>query len=440
TSHDEGSKFETLKLLSLLSHADRYIRYAARVGLERKPLNEWIQKGVNLESPTARVHAMLALARVGTEKDKVAFAQVMSSVDFQALKVSQKLDYLRTLSVGFIRLGKPSDLLRGKLIEALESAFPSKSDPLNRELARVLVYLDSPKVIEKTLEFLEQPPRQSEEDLSELLARNSGYGKTISSMLSNLPEIQNIHYAFVLRNMRFGWTLDQRRAYFAWLTEALTKTGGASYQGFIKNIRTEAMANLSTAEKEALSATELAPPIKSVSLPKPTGPGRKRSLQTAFDLLQKNSSGKVAFKKGVRAYSSAKCIVCHRFDGNGGATGPDLTNVAGRFSEKDLLEAIIDPDKVVSDQYRAQVVQTVDGKLFTGRVVGETQNDLTIAIDPEDATQTVTIKKEDIEGQKPSTRSLMPAGLLEELNDQEVVELVKYLMSRGNQADPAFGN
>ncbi|MEE2641478.1 MAG: c-type cytochrome [Planctomycetota bacterium] len=438
TSHDQGSRFDTLELLSLVSHEDRSIRYAARVGLERKPVPEWIQTAVNIKNPTGRIHAMLALARAGRPQDAQAFGQAMRSIPFAELTENQKLDYLRTLSVGFIRLGAPAGKLKQELARAIEPVFPSKSDRLNRELARVLVYLDSPQVIGKTLEFMKNPPGQSPEDLAELLARNSGYGRTIANMLSNLPEIQNIHYAFVLRNMRYGWTLEQRREYFAWLTAALKKSGGASYQGFINNIRKEAMANLSEAEKKSLASNEIAPPIESVSLPKPLGPGKKRTLDAAVSTVEQGAKQKVVFEKGVRAYAAAKCIVCHRFDGNGGATGPDLTNVAGRFSRRDLLDAIVNPDKVISDQYRAHVVQTVEGKLVTGRIVSETDDQIVVATNPEDGSQTVTIAKEDIEGQKPSPKSLMPAGLLDELNDEELSALVKYLMSRGNRDSGDF--
>ena len=198
------------------------------------------------------------------------------------------------------------------------------------------------------------------------------------------------------------------------------------------------MENLSESEKLALSSTEIAPPIEAVSLPKPLGPGKKWKLQPAVAVAGNASDSPVTFEAGKRAYAAAKCIVCHRFDGNGGATGPDLTNVAGRFSRNDLLDSIINPDKVISDQYRAHIVQTVDGKLVTGRIVGETDDSVTIATDPEDATKLTKISKDDIEGQKTSPKSLMPSELLDELSEQELLDLTTYLMSRGNAADPAY--
>src|SRR5262249_10955576 len=62
------------------------------------------------------------------------------------------------------------------------------------------------------------------------------------------------------------------------------------------------------------------------------------------------------------------CAACPRFGGGGGGVGPDLTAVAGRFGVRDLLEAIVEPSKVISDQYAAVSIATKDGRVVTGRV------------------------------------------------------------------------
>ena len=144
------------------------------------------------------------------------------------------------------------------------------------------------------------------------------------------------------------------------------------------------------------------------------------------------------FKNGERTFASANCVLCHRFAGNGGATGPDLTQTAGRFGIKDLTEALIDPNKVISDQYRASVVSTVDGNQITGRIVSENDDELVILIDSEDSSKIATIAAEDVEEVTPSPVSLMPADLLDTLNENEVLDLLAYLLSRGNPNDPMF--
>ena len=78
------------------------------------------------------------------------------------------------------------------------------------------------------------------------------------------------------------------------------------------------------------------------------------------DVLQAAQSGlrKRDFENGKKMYAAARCMVCHRFGGDGGATGPDLTQLAGRFNLKDLTESIVDPSKVIAEQYKASIVVT----------------------------------------------------------------------------------
>ena len=114
------------------------------------------------------------------------------------------------------------------------------------------------------------------------------------------------------------------------------------------------------------------------------------------------------------------------------ATGPDLSNVAGRFSIKDLSESLVVPSKVVSDQYRGSVILTNSGTLIAGRVVSEQEGILTVVTDPFDATRIIKIKKDDIDQIRPSPTSLMPENLLDKLNKDEVLDLIAYILSRGN--------
>ncbi len=117
----------------------------------------------------------------------------------------------------------------------------------------------------------------------------------------------------------------------------------------------------------------------------------------------------------------------------GGATGPDLTQVAGRFSFKDLADAIVNPSKVISDQYRATQVVTADGKVIVGRLLNENDREVVLLTDPESSSKQVTIARDDIESMEPSKASLMPADLINSLNENEVLDLMHYLLSRGKK-------
>lgn len=423
------------KIWPQLGHADRHIRYAARVALEHQDASRWQERALAETNVEASIQAIIALARQGDQALQPKLVASLGRIDLAKLDERQQLDLLRAYQLVLIRTGKPDAKTAKELVKLFDPLYPAKSDPLNRELSQLLVYLDSPTVAGKTLALLERQTETKPADMAKLLARNAGYGKTIARMLANQPEIEKLQLAFTLRNLRYGWTMEQRKRYLDFLNAQSRKSGGESYGGFINNMRNDALANMSPAERKALATTS--PPPKPVDLPKPIGPGKAWTLDEIAALTEHGLSGRT-FESGKRAFSAARCIVCHRFDGNGGATGPDLTNVAGRFSHRDLADSLINPSKTISDQYGASIIETNDGLVTTGRIVGSDDKKITVQADAEDATKVVEIAKDKIESNAPSRVSLMPDKLLDALNEQELLDLVAYLMSRGNPADPMF--
>lgn len=116
-----------------------------------------------------------------------------------------------------------------------------------------------------------------------------------------------------------------------------------------------------------------------------------------------------------------KCASCH---GAQTALGPSLAGVAKRFSRMDLATAIFDPSRDVSDRYRAVRILTVDGDVFTGLVVYSAADGTTITT----ATgQVIRVNKEDLEELAYSSESIMPSGLLDDNDDQEIANLMAYL-------------
>ena len=113
--------------------------------------------------------------------------------------------------------------------------------------------------------------------------------------------------------------------------------------------------------------------------------------------------------------------------------------VGGLFRHvRDLAEAMVEPSKVISDQYRASIIETAQGMVITGRVVAEDDKQLTVQTNAEDASQLALVKREDIEEMIPSPTSLMPDKLLDTLNREEMLDLLAYLLSRGNPDDLMF--
>ena len=125
--------------------------------------------------------------------------------------------------------------------------------------------------------------------------------------------------------------------------------------------------------------------------------------------------------RGRAAFAKATCAACH--DG-GRAVGPSLVGVGKRFGRADLLTAILQPNKDVPPRYRPTRVTTLSETSFTGVVVYEAADGIILQTG---ADTTVRVAGADIAGKKLVDVSLMPAGLLDKLRDDEIADLLVYL-------------
>jgi putative heme-binding domain-containing protein len=413
--HHANSTAGTVRTVwTSLAHPDRTVRYAARIAVEQRPVEEWQEQALNETRPLAIVESTIALARHADPAQASSLRPRMLAnlgrVRWEASSEADKLGLLRAYGLVFIRLGKPPTEVAAQLAATLDPYLPAPSYALNRELTQLLVYLDSDRVVDKGLALLATASTQEEQ----------------------------IHYAFALRVAEKGWDLKKRSAYFEWFHRGKNFRGGASFGGFLQNIKSEAVERLSEDEKTALADVlqEKAAPAGS-ELPKPKGPGQEWDMQSLFPLVQKQLRGR-NFEHGKTMFTAASCFVCHRFGGEGGAVGPDLTGLAGRFAPHALLESLIDPSKVVSDQYEATIFQLRDGNVVVGRIVNMGGDRLMINTDMLDAGQSVSVNHRRIVATQPSPTSMMPEGLLNTLNEEEVLDLMAYLLSRGDPGSPLF--
>jgi putative heme-binding domain-containing protein len=132
------------------------------------------------------------------------------------------------------------------------------------------------------------------------------------------------------------------------------------------------------------------------------------------------------------------CAACHRFANEGGSIGPDLTAVAGRFSLHDLLESIVEPSKVISDQYQAINLRLKNGDVISGRVGNLNGSEINVIEDMFEPGKMTNVKRADIESIEPSKVSPMPEGLLNSLQLDEIQDLVAYLLARADRQNPVF--
>lgn len=149
-------------------------------------------------------------------------------------------------------------------------------------------------------------------------------------------------------------------------------------------------------------------------------------------VVNKGLKGKRNFERGKALFNETSCSLCHHFGRDGGGVGPDLTGVSGTFSVHDLLENIIEPSKEISSLYGTTTVFKKDGDVITGWVPEETETTISVMEDMLASGKLTVVKRKDIDTMKPSTVSLMPEGLLNTLKEEEILDLVAYLLSGGD--------
>lgn len=433
-----------------LKHEDRFIRYAARIAVEHQPVSEWQARALTEKDPQILTQAMVALARHGKPASRNAVLNALMSVNFEQLSQSQKIDLLRAFELAILRMGMPDGAIRNQVIAYLNPHYPANTNSLNRDLSKLLVYLEAPGAVEKTLALLEtakdEPAEKTASESSDLILRNPQYGMDIAGMLAKVPPAQQTYYATVLMNAKKGWTPELHEKYFKWFNEAFGYKGGVSYVGFINKARQAALSHVpqdQLAHYKTVSGEELLSQSGNdlISGVQPKGPGRQWKMDEALALV--DGEGKLAnrdFEQGKLMYGAGRCSSCHLMRGEGGSIGPDLTQLGTRFSPKDMLEAIIEPNKTVSDQYAATVFAMKDGSSILGRLTNEDEKSYFISQNPFAPDVIREIPKQDVSGTKYSYISVMYPGLINRMNEDEVKDLLAYLMAGGNEDHEIYKN
>ena len=429
-----------------LNSPDRYLRYAARLAIENQPVAQWQQRALDESSVEGSLTALLALARKGPTEVQKDLLEALGRHWPDGLDEEQKLAALRVCQLAFIRMGRPDEETAKDVIKSLNAHYPNASERLNLELCQLLVYLEAPDAVKKTLGLLSKAETQEEQ----------------------------LSYIFYLRTLKTGWTMDERKAYFGWFNKPReTADGGPTYPGgasytivkntkhpaattqwfkdvgrdfgdgasfpkFMANIRKDAVATLTDAER-----AELAPLITADLTPAKTAAKPKvrqfvREWTTADILPTLDQAGRNRnFARGKEAFEAAQCLACHRFGSEGGSTGPDITAISSRFARRDLLESITEPSKVVSEQYQNITVTKKDGDDVTGRLLEETDYKLVLLTDALKNTK-VEVNASAVARREVSKLSPMPEGLMNILSQEEILDLLAYIESAGKKDHAAF--
>ena len=394
-----------------LGRDDRFVRYAARIAVEHQPVTDWKERALSEKNTEAAINVLIALARHGKKEWQGDLLAALDRIEMSDLKRRQKLDLLRAYSLAFTRLGEGTPEVRESLAKKLVRAMPFRDPAIDAEALQLAVYLGAPEAAKIGVELLESAPSQEEQ----------------------------MAYAKSLRHQKSGWTRDDRKAFFEWLTRAKAYKGGASFGLFIENMKQTALENTPESEQVALKETlEAEPPSEQVFTAEPREFVQGWTVADFDDVINVGLEGNRDFVNGRKMFGAASCFACHRFNQEGGAIGPDLTSVAGKFSPRDLLESIIEPGKEISDQYGQMIFEMKDGTVVTGRIMnlsGDVVKVNTNMMNPNDIAE---VDRKQLKEMTPSPISMMPPSLLNTLSKDDVLDLLAYLLSKGNPEDPMF--
>ncbi len=395
-----------------LAHPDRLIRNAARIAIEHQPVAGWKDKALAETNPRAALTALMALIRHGARADQSAVITAHDKIAIDGLDPLSLTTLLRNYTLAFLRLGEPTLEQKKACIARFAPLFPNRDTGLSQDLCEMLVYLGDESVVAKAVPLVNNAPTQEEQ----------------------------IGYAKSLRLAKVGWTPALREDFFKWFNRAATYTGGASFGLFIHDIKRDSLAGLSADETLALKPILQAPPLSKTPTfaPKPLTFVKQWTVKDFESVLNVGLEGGRNFENGRNSFGAIGCFACHRFNFEGGAVGPDLTSVSGKFGPRDLLESIIEPSKEISDQYGSMDFKLKDGGLVVGRIMNLKEDTLMVNINMLDPNAIQSLKRDNIASIQPSKTSMMPPGLVNMLKEDDILDLLAYLLSKGDPKHAFF--
>jgi putative heme-binding domain-containing protein len=433
-----------------LNSKDKNIRWAARTAIEHQPVASWSDKALNEDDPAKQVEALMALARcagvcpqhrkadtppvdtamrgkliralleVGepdnglTKRGAGKLVLAGQPSNLPKLRIPQQLTWLRTLEIVLNRFDGCDDTQRQALIAKLDPLFPAATPEQNWLLCETLVYLQAPTAAAKGMALIANAPTQEEQ----------------------------MEYARSLRMLKAGWTKELRTQQLEWFLKAANYKGGASFDKFIEFIRNDSLATFTDAEKTDLAALIAKKPERKSAIENLGAMfvGRTPTNWTLDELSKAASTGlkNRSFDNGRKMFGAAACFTCHRFDNQGGMTGPDLTGAGGRYSPHDLLDQIINPSKVINEQFVPSVLTKENGEQVIGTVVNLGGDTVTLNTDLSDPNQRISVDRKTVKSIEPSKVSPMPPMLLMMLKEDEILDLMAYVLSGGDRGSAMF--
>ncbi|MEM7474869.1 MAG: c-type cytochrome [Planctomycetota bacterium] len=145
-----------------------------------------------------------------------------------------------------------------------------------------------------------------------------------------------------------------------------------------------------------------------------------------------HADGKLWFKR-------VGCAQCHKLGDEGGVFGPNLAELdAKKRNSAYILESIMDPNKDVAKEYAIKSFLTYDGNVISGFVVKETDDEIVLKADPLSPDKSMVVLKDDIEAESSNGKSVMPQGMLNWMTEEQVLDLVAYVLAAGDEQHEVY--
>lgn len=393
----QWSAADAERVATALVGGDRFLAHAARVALEHADLRGFDALASAVEAPDADL-VLVALRRFPAERRAWALEQLGR---LERGSLAARRDWLRLAQLACLRLAPLSDAEAATLRAEIEALAWHGDDRADRDLATLLAHFGGEANMERLVARLEAEAEQEDQ----------------------------LHLGLAISAARGPLGLDLKRRFLErWNDIQPRMRGGESLEAYAGRIRERFVAAIPALELAHLSdaiqprATGTAAPA---AAPRRTAVRRWTRAEVRSLLAEREAPA--SKEHGRAAWEAATCGSCHRIDGVGGSSGPDLGTLGSRFGVDDLLDALFEPSRTISDQYADTEVQTLDGDLVVGRVEGSKDGTLRLV---DSAGRVVEVEEASIAVRRPWKVSRMPAGLLDLLEPDEVRALVDYSLGR----------
>ena len=214
----QSAPFE--KLTPVLASEDRFESWAARRLVERIPAEAWRQ--TILTTKEHRLFIQGSVALLTAHGDRETARAVLQRYEQLVGEFVSDRDFIDMLRVAQIALAKGSLARQDvpQLAERLGEEFPSQDHTMNRELVRLLAYLQVATPMDRYLEYLK----------------------------SAAPDAEKLHLALHLRFLPTGWQDGQRLKLIEFYEQARRRSGGSSYGAYVASVERDFAKSLSSSE------------------------------------------------------------------------------------------------------------------------------------------------------------------------------------------------